>query len=252
MSIRVKNVMVDSPMDFVRLYDYYLPATGVLLEHSPIYQQITAEVNISGSYSPILNIDYDFSYSSGVKTWTRIPIVGDSALGVTTEPTPYYDSISYFVPPGSGEFIMALDPALTTPIGIFGQSPMYCPQYPAARFIYDDIYNMERSVKIGTMTDSRFFSPPVITDLIANVGAGLNFFFSDEITEPRQIMDLLKIGGGWSLLNAPFLAPTDGSASIDEDLTTWSLAKWRDFRGSWSATETNAEGITTTMNVTLA
>jgi len=251
MSVKVKNVMVESPMDFNQLYDYYLPATGVLLEHSPIYQQITAEVNISGNYSPISNLVYDFSYT-GSKTWTRIPIVGDSTLGITSDPTHYYASISYFVLPGSDEFIMGLEPALNTPIGIFGQSPMYCPQYPAARFFYDDIYNMERSVKIGTMTDSRFFSPPVITDLIANVGAGLNFFFSDEITEPRQIMDLLKIGGGWSLINAPFLAPTDGSASIDEDLTAWSPSKWRDFRGSWSATETNAEGITTAMDVTLA
>lgn len=251
MSIKVKSVMVESPRAFQIFNDYYLSGSGALVEHSPIYTEITAEVDISGSYTDG-NIDYDYSYT-GSKTWTRIPIVGDSTLGMTkiinypglipingVGEAPEA-SVAQFVPRGSGEFIMGLRAALDKPSGPFEDAaPMYVPQYPAAVFSFDDM--IEASAVIGTQTNNNV-SPPVVTDIIEDIKADISFFFSGTITDPRQIVDVLSIQGG-SFPNFVAL--------LDEDLTVWSAAKWRDFRGTYTATDVNANGITTTVTVTLA
>jgi hypothetical protein len=238
MSIKVKSVMVESPMEFQTFYDFYLPTSGVLLEHSPIYTEITAEVSISGSLT-VANIDYDYSYT-GSKTWTRIPIAGDSASsGMITIGVPYA-SIAPFVYPEPGEFIMGLLPALETPL------PLYVPQYPAAILFFDAFdTSIETSAVIGTRTNNNV-SPPVVTDIVADVGATPGFIFTYPTADFRQIIDVLSIAGG---ANDPYGYAVN--AQLDEDLTVWSPAKWRDFRGTYTATETS-NGITTTVDVTFA
>jgi len=255
MSIKVKSVMVESPRAFQIFNDYYLAGSGALVEHSPIYTEITAEVNISGSYTDSFtagDIDYDYSYT-GSKTWTRVPIVGDSTVGMTkiinypnlipingVGEAPEA-SVAQFVPRGSGEFIMGLRAALDKPSGPFEDAaPMYVPQYPAAVFSFDGM--IETSAVIGTRTDRSFY-PPVVTDIIEDITVSPGFFFSATITDPRQIVDVLSIqGGSWP----------NFVALINEDLTVWSAAKWRDFRGTYTEAAVNAQGITTTVTVTLA
>jgi hypothetical protein len=237
MSIKVKSVMVESPMEFQTFYNFYLPTSGVLLEHSPIYTEITAEVSISGSFT-VANIDYDYSYT-GSKTWTRIPIVGDSASsGMITTYGPYA-SVAPFVLPDPGEFIMGLLPALQTPL------PLYVPQYPAAILFFDAFDTIETSAVIGTRTNNNV-SPPVVTDIVADVGATPRFIFTYPTLDFRQIIDVLSIAGG---ANDPYGLAVN--AQLDEDLTVWSAAKWRDFRGTYTATEVS-NGITTTVDVTFA
>ena len=251
MSIKVKTVMIESPRAFQIFNDYYLSGSGALVEHSPIYTEITAEVDISGSYTDG-NIDYDYSYT-GSKTWTRIPIVGDSTVGMTkiinypglipingVGEAPKA-SVAQFVPRGSGEFIMGLRAALDKPSGPYEDpAPMYAPQYPAAVFSFDGM--IEASAVIGTQTDNSF-SPPVVTDIIEDIRADISFIFSGPITDPREIVDELSIQGG----NFP-----NTVARISEDVTVWSAAKWRDFRGTYTETAVNAQGITTTVTVTFA
>jgi hypothetical protein len=264
MSIKVKTVMIESPRAFQIFNEYYLSFPGKpLIEHSPIYTEFTAEVNISGSYTDSFtagDIDYDYSYT-GSKTWTRVPIVGDSTSpsmdkikdsvggininGVSESPEA---SIGNIVPASPGEFLMALAPALDKPSGPFEDAaPMYAPKYPAAVFSltgptggYDGM--IESSAVIGTRTDRRS-SPPLITDIVEDIRVSPGFFFSDGKTDPRQIVDELSIQGG---------SHPNTVARISEDVTAWSAAKWRDFRGTYEATAVNAQGITTTVTVTLA
>ena len=264
MSIKVKTVMMESPRAFQVFNEYYLSFPGQpLIEHSPIYTEFTAEVNISGSYTDSFtagDIDYDYSYT-GSKTWTRVPIVGDSTTpsmdkikdsvgvininGVSESPEA---SVGNIVPANSGEFLMALAPALFTgPDAIFSPYPMFAPQYPAAVFSlmgptggYDGM--IESSAVIGTRTDRRS-SPPLITDIVEDIRVSPGFFFSDGKTDPRQIFDELSILGG---------SHPNTVARISEDVAAWSAAKWRDFRGTYTGTAVNAQGITTTVTVTLA
>jgi hypothetical protein len=254
MSIKVKTVMIESPRAFQIFNDYYLSGSGALIEHSPIYTEFTAEVNISGSYTESYTagtIVYDYSYT-GSKTWTRIPIVGDSTAGMIkigdypglipingVYETPEA-SVAQIGDRGSSNFFMGLRAALDKPSGPFEDpAPMYVPQYPAAVFSYNG--SIETSAIIGTRTDNTL-SPPVVTDIVEDIGAGISFNFLNPITDPRQIVDVMSIQGG----SVPNFV-----AVINEDLTAWSPAKWRDFRGSYSATETNVNGITTTVDFTL-
>ena len=250
MSIKVKNVKAP-PRAFQILNDYYLSGSGALIEHSPIYTEFSAEVNISGSYTSGF-FDFDYSYT-GSKTWTRTPIVGDSTAGMTKienyNPHPIngvyetlYGSVASLGPPEAGKFVMGLRPAMDKPSGPFDDpAPMYVPQYPAAAFFLDSAI-MDSAAVIGTQTNNNF-SPPVVTDIISDIVVFPSFVFSDTITDPRQIVDVFSIIGGSDF--------QDYRAFITEDLTLWSAAKWRDFRGNYSATETDANGITTTLDVTL-
>jgi hypothetical protein len=251
MSIKVKTVMIESPRAFQIFNDYYLSGSGAFVEHSPIYTEFSAEVDISGSYTDG-NFDYNYSYN-GSKTWTRIPMVGNSTPGMTkienwsslipingVYETPEA-SVAQVVPRGSGEFHMRLRAALDKPSGPFEDAaPMYVPQYPAAVFNFDNM--IEASAVIGTRTNNSS-SPPVVTDIIEDIRANMSFNFSGTITDPRQIIDELLISGG-SFPNF--------RAQSSEDLTVWSAAKWRDFRGTYTATDVDANGITTTATVTLA
>lgn len=246
MSIKVKTVMTESPRAFQVFNEYYL-YSGALVEHSPIYTEFTAEVNITGSYTDG-SIDYAYSYT-GNRTWTRIAMVGDSSFGMDkiannagpidingVFETPEA-SVGQVVTPGTDEFLMGLRPALD----MTSVSPMFVPQYPAALFHFNG--SIETSAVIGTRTDNGV-SPPVITDIVQNVSVGQpTFTFLFAPTDPRHIVDVMNITGG-----AQFRL----FATINEDLTAWSLAKWRDFRGAYTATEVDVNGITTTLDVTFA
>jgi hypothetical protein len=255
MSIKVKTVMMESPKAFQIFNQYYLSFPGKpLIEHSPIYTEFTAEVNISGSYTDSFtagDIDYDYSYTNS-KTWTRVPIVGDSTSSSMDKINGVYGypeaSVGDIATANPGEFLMALEPAMFTgPDVIYPPYPMFAPKYPAAVFSlagltggYDSM--IESSAVIGTRTDRRS-SPPLITAIVEDIRVSAGFWFSDGKTDPRQIFDELSIQGGSS---------PNTVARISEDVTAWSAAKWRDFRGTYTETAVNAQGITTTVTVTLA
>ena len=233
-----------------------------VIEASPIYEQITAEVSISGSYTSG-STDYNYSYI-GSRTWTRIPMVGDSSLGMYKIYDPFGPidfngvsetleaSVGLNVDPAEDEYLMALAPML----GMFAiPGTMFVFQYPIFRLIQDvNLENrsvIEKDAVIGTETDNSS-SPPVITDIVDDIvldDGGYNGFgvtFTNSVlpqTTPRNMYDRMRISGGPSGLE---------SAIIDEDITLWSPAKWRDFRGTYSATSVDANGITTTLDVTLA
>jgi hypothetical protein len=257
MSIKVRSIMAESPRAFQVLNKYVNPIRQEAgsswepsVEASPIYEELTAEVSISGSYTDG-NIDYDYSYT-GSKTWTRVPMVGDSSLWMNK----IYDDVFIIYINGVQEtleasvgvniydiatdgFIMALYPALEMTSG----DRMFAPAYPAA-LIYPGSA-IEESVIIGTQTNNAF-SPPVVTDIIGTPSVFLSFGYASTPTDPRFIFDLFRISGGI------FLPENGGRATIDEDTSVWSPAKWRDFRGTYSATEVDTNGITTTLDVILA
>lgn len=250
--------MAESPRAFQVLNKYVNPIRQEAgstwepsIEASPIYKELTAEVSISGSYTDD-DIDYDYSYT-GSKTWTRVPMVGDSSPWMNKIFDDVFEIYINGVPEtleasvgvntydiATDEFIMALKPALE--IAPFDR--MFAPAYPAA-LIWPGSAAIEESVIIGTQTNNGP-SPPVVTDIIGNPSVFSSFGYASTPTGPRFIFDLFGISGG------VFLLGNDCRATIDEDTSVWSPAKWRDFRGTYSATAVNANGITTTLDVTLA
>lgn len=241
MSIKVKRVMAPSPRAFQILNEYYLNA---YFDASPIYEEVTATVTISGSYTTGFTT-YDYSYSNS-KTWSRVAITGDGGGSVSITGidingiTEILDgSVSNINATGSDEFIMWLRPALDITTG--SPAPMYAPQYPAAVFGLGSA--IEASAVIGTTTYDDGVNPPIVTDIVDNVSCS-NPLFTEAGTpiDPRFIVDLFSANGG---------ASGTLQAVIEEDVSLWSLAKWRDFRDTYSASSTDANGIETTLEIVI-
>lgn len=247
MSVRVKSVMTDSPRAFQILNEFYFASP--IFDAAPFYEEFTATVTINGSYSISL-LDFDFTYS-GTKTWNRAPITGnnlDNCLeiiptninGVTES---LIGTIGVRSEPTEDVFLMYLRPSLDDTLGSF--APMYAPAYPAAVILAGS--NIEDAAVIGTKTDNAT-SPATVTDITGDVSVGdLIFTFQGTPPGSRAIVNLMTVTGAAN--SAGF---SDLFCVIEEDASAFSDAKWRDFRGTYSESRTNADGVVITLDVTIA
>lgn len=242
MSVVAKRIGINSPREFNIFNIFYLASGIANVDASPIYSSFKMTVDISGTYSDA-TYDYAYSYSNN-KTWTREEIRASSIVGNFTSVD--INGISE-LPTGSygnnravtdDYFTMGLFPAMDmTP----NPYPMFVPKYPAAAFELGNNSRIETGAVIGTQT--LILAPFTVTNITADISSGVPAFsyYSGTPTDPRFFVDGFECGAGGGGFNA----------TISEDTTAWTAAKWRDFRGTYTATDTDANGITTDIELVL-
>lgn len=211
------------------------------LEASPIYTSVEITVELSGSYTIGL-FDFVYSYSK-TKMFTRVPIVGDSATfiemippqsinGVIEEPM---GAIAANAAMADDEYYMTLQLMIFNAADLTG---FYDPRRQAAIcFPNFGTAIIEESAVIGTKTDT---STSTTTDIVRTISGTLpSFGFTGS-----------PPGSGRFELNE-FRMNVDG-VDITDDVTVWTAAKWRDFRGTYSGNTTDSNGVTTTVTAVLA
>ena len=239
MSVVAKRVGIDSPRQFHGFNIYYLGGNNI--DASPIYSSFKMTVSIAGSYS---SATHDFAYSyTNSKTWNREEIRADSIIG----PLPFevingeqeFPIGSYGTPrsPSTGKFTMGLFPAMDMNPTPF---PMFVPAFPAAGFVLENGGRIETGAIIGTKTN---IITSVSENIVENISSGVPTFsiYFTSPTDPRFFVDGFECSAG----------ATGFSAVISEDATAWTAAKWRDFRGTYVASNTDANGITTDIELVL-
>jgi hypothetical protein len=248
MSVPVKRVQINSPRAFCGVFNNFFLGDAAF-DASPIYETFQMTVSISGSYSDGAN-DYAYSYT-GSKTWDRQAIRG-SGGGTTFDPNGYningiiefFDGGGSVSPllPDNDFFTSALTPSLllfdtvlSFDIGVF-----LSPQYPAAFFNQGNGGIIESNAIIGTRTE---IATGDVVDIIADVVSGPALFANAATpVDPRSIYDTFQCSGG---------ATTLPGAEIVEDASAWTAAKWRDYRGTYTGTYTDGNGITTDIELVL-
>ena len=242
MSIKVKRIVMSSPRAFQVFNEYFLNGDAYI-EASPIYTSLEVSVDISGTYTGDFNI-YSYSYS-GSKTFTRAPIVGDSAAawdpipaisinGIIEQPT---GSVSAVAGVDADEFMMGLHPALDMNPTAY---PMYVPAKPAGLFLPSS-RTIETAAVIGTRTNSATLET---TDIVENVSTTMPRFtvLGTFPTTPRFLIDGFRLSAGGG----------ERRATVEESASGWAASKWRDFRGSYSVSETDDDGVTVEVTLVIS
>ena len=242
MSVVAKRIGMGSPREIAQFSEYY--TTSGFIEASPIYTSVQVTVGISGSYTSG-GFDYDYSYSKS-KSWNRVPIVGDSATlinnltsteinGVSETST---GSVAAIAVIADSETYIALAPTVEL--------------YDSAEYVFDYLFNpkhsaglilyntgiIEDNAIVGTKTNT---ATMVVTDIIRNISTATPRFLFTSV-DSRNISDVLYCEAGGD----------EFTALIQEDTTVWDYAKWRDYRGTYTGTNTDANGITTDIELVLA
>jgi len=248
MTVKVKKIMLDSPRQLNTLNEYYFGQVGGL-EASPIYETFKVSVDISGSYT---SGDYTYNYSySGSKTWSRLQMFGDGI----TPPSEIYDAYingvvesvkskaGVLAALGVDEFYMGLRPAIDTNSS---PNPMLSAQH-GSTWIQLDTGTIEASAVIGTRTDDTHEDgdPGDATiDIVSNIStSGMNFSILGAFpTTARVMVNGFTLTAGASGL----------STEVEEDASAWSATKWRDFRGTYTESNTNANGVTVDVELVLS
>jgi hypothetical protein len=247
MSVKKKSIVCNSPRDLLVLASLDTP----IWDASPIYETVTVTVTHFGSYSPAgfpdLVIDYDYS---GTRTWTRAPVVGDDTNSLKIDnrtinglDTTFHGSIGDVATIDDDEFLMFLTRGL-----ISTSDTLWDYKKPAARIQFGtDLENeyLEENALIGTLTNNGS-TPPVVTDLICSIFVQDLFFellsgSGERYNVDAMVFSMFGVGGG----GIPIL-------EISEDVTEWDNETWRDFRGTYSTSRTDANGVTTTLEISIA
>jgi len=240
MSVVAKRIGINSPRAFNLFNVFYL---GAEFDASPIYSTFQMTISISGTYSDG-TYDYDYDYT-GTKTWDREEIRGDGGgnnvvsvdiNGILEIPIAAYTSPRAV---SDDKFTMALFPALDMNPSPY---PLFDPAKPIGRFVLGNGALIEASAIIGTRTN---IATTVVEDITANISSGVPTFsiYFTTPTDPRFLVDGFECTAGADV--------GDFNATISEDATGWAASKWRDFRGTYTATNTDANGITTDIELAL-
>jgi len=235
MSFAAKNIVAGSPQLLSLVAENYrtnsIGFTELVFESSPIYTTLDLEWGISGSYSDA-TYDYDYSYTSSFPQKTReslntnvvtvdFPGITGAFAGLDVLSADFAGSAVA----STDKFSLALLPSLY--FDYFPDLyPFFSPLYQAFKFYGGS--HFESGVVVGTRTKQ---SDMTTSDITTNVSVAAPFF-GVTYGIGRVIVESL----GFSATNI----------SETEDLTAYSAADWRDFRGAYEYNHTNGNGITTT------
>jgi hypothetical protein len=227
MSFEAKNA-VGNP-DFIRLLEQaYSSNIAPVIEASPIYLTLDMEWSISGTYSDE-TYDYDYNFTKSIPQKNRISIrngsgviaqanglFGDASVEASLD---LADTIAY----GTDECTFSIIPSITYADEFGGNNYFkYSPLYQAL-FIAGATYS-ETEI-LGTKT---LIADSSETDITGLVSMAPPVFGIEPIDEGRWLCEKWFFG------------------TNEVDLTGYTAADWRDLRGTYTFTDTDANGITTT------
>jgi hypothetical protein len=252
-----KNAMIGGPLALAAFNTRNTTALQPLIEGSPIYTALELTYAINGTSSSG-GIDYNYNYTK-TTTFSRVThreaIDGAIIARLQAEQGVFYG----WGVTGTGYLpgLVSLDvvPTLAPPaasftchlfagmIWVLAESPPYAyselntafdPRKQMPIFLGPDlsttgIFLLEAGAVVGTQTDNNPF-PPVTTDIIEDV-----FGYTPIASYSPPMGGLCHISpSGYDMF---------GTVT---DITGWTEPQWRDWRGTYTATQTPMSGVTAT------
>lgn len=249
MSVVAKRRVMASPKDLSVFQTVAGLLQGPYIDASPIYGSYQIEITILGSYTAG-DFDYYINYTF-TKTWMRVPIISDFVSGaVITIPD---DGISFFDDDlakaailslgvsGSTEMFMGLEPSVVSETEPY---LLYSPLHQAAVFVFGGFTvgnQLVGGAVIGTVTNNISME---VEDLVSDIDfLPPTFVYVGTPPTVRYTPNTFK-SGGFSYSGGPSIAETD--------VSLWGSTEWRDFRGVYTNTETDGNGVDATVTITIA
>ena len=203
---------------------YYLD--GLYIDASPIYTTLDRSWSVLGSYEDA-TFEYEYNYSENLPQLARESI-NTSILSIdaaVTDDGGSNDTLSadladYGIP-NTDKMYMALSPALFSE-----HLSYYSPLYQTIDMVYA---SNSTSVVVGTRTRKSDSSTTDITALINMEPIRYQWSTTGYRDSPTALT---------------FTGTRLGTKTID--ITAYSVAQWRDFRGTYAFSDTDSDGIVTT------
>lgn len=249
MSVVAKRRVMASPKDLSVFQTVAGLLPGPFIEASPIYDSYEIEITILGSYTAG-DSDYAINYTF-TKTWTRVPIISDFISGVAItipdDGISFFDddlakaAILYLGVPGSSEMFVGLEPSVVSETEPY---LLYSPLHQAAVFVFGGFTvgnELVDDAVIGTVTNNITME---VEDLISDIDfLPPAFVYVGTPPTVRYTPNTFKSGG--------FSYSGGGSSVAETDISLWGPAEWHDFRGAYTNTETDGNGVDSTVTITI-